>query len=299
MNSLHEPIHEWAVILAGGDGMRLRELSYEVSGDRRPKQFCEFFGGKSLLGHTRDRLQPLFLNENTFLVLNHAHRVYYSRELADVPSTQKLIQPSNRGTAPAIALAVLEIVGRDPDCTIAFFPSDHHYRENSIFQATIDRALQLATICGDRVLIIGAPATYPEVEYGWIQPRPIVPQSQWNALQYVSRFWEKPNLVVARALQKSGCLWNTFVMIGSGNAFLGLLGATVPHLLAAIGDRFSTPDLDRIYLGIEPIDFSKEVLSAALEPLLVLCDGSSGWTDFGSPQRAMDVLHSLSVSSRV
>jgi hypothetical protein len=202
MNSLREPIHEWAVILAGGDGLRLQELSYKVSGDCRPKQFCEFFGGKSLLAHTRDRLQPLFRDENTLFVLNHAHRMYYWSELADVPSTQKLVQPSSRGTAPAIALAVREIMGRDPDCTIALFPSDHHYRENSIFQATIDRALQLAKFCGDRVLIIGAPATYPEVEYGWIQPRPIVPQSPLNALQYVSRFWEKPNHEEARALQK-------------------------------------------------------------------------------------------------
>jgi mannose-1-phosphate guanylyltransferase len=290
MTGWHEPKHEWAVILAGGDGTRLLEFSYKVSGDRRPKQFCEFFGGKSLLAHTRDRLEPLFLDEKTLFVLNRAHRVYYGKELADVTSSQKLVQPFSRGTAPAIALAVLEIMGRDPDCTIAFFPSDHHYRENSIFQATIDRALQLATICGDRVLIIGAPATYPEVEYGWIEPRPIVPVSPFKALQYVSQFWEKPNLVEARALQKSGCLWNTFVMIGSGDAFLGLLKATVPHLLAAIGDRLSAPDLDRIYLGIEPIDFSKEVLSAAPERLLVLCDGPSGWTDFGSPRRARDVL---------
>jgi mannose-1-phosphate guanylyltransferase len=293
MNSLRDPIHEWAVILAGGDGMRLREISYQVSGDRRPKQFCEFFGGKSLLGHTRARLEPLFLDENTLFALNRAHRVHYRRELADVPSSQKLVQPFSRGTAPAIALAVLEIMGRDPDSTIAFFPSDHHYRENSLFQRTIDRALRLATICGDRVLIIGAPATYPEVEYGWIQPRPIVPQSRLNALQYVSRFWEKPNLEEARALQKSGCLWNTFVMVGSGEAFLGLLGATVPHLLAAIGDWFSAPDLDRINRELEPIDFSKEVLSAAPERLLVLCNGPSGWTDFGSPQRAKDVLHTF------
>jgi mannose-1-phosphate guanylyltransferase len=297
MTGWHEPNHEWAVILAGGDGTRLREFSYKVSGDRRPKQFCEFFGGKSLLAHTRDRLQPLFLDENTFFVLNQAHRAYYRSELADIPSSQKLVQPFSRGTAPAIALAVLETMGRDPDCTIAFFPSDHHYRANSIFRATIDRALQLATLCGDRVLIIGAPATYPEVEYGWIQPRPIILQSRLNPLQHVSRFWEKPNLVEARALQQSGCLWNTFVMIGSGHAFLGLLGATVPHLLAAIGDWFSAPDLDRIYREIESIDFSKEVLSAAPERLLVLCDGPSGWTDFGSPQRAMDVLHALSVLS--
>jgi mannose-1-phosphate guanylyltransferase len=63
---------------------------------------------------------------------------------------------------------VLEIMGRHLDFTIAFFSSDHDYRVNSIFQATIDRALQLAKMCGDRVLIAGAPATYPEVEYSWM-----------------------------------------------------------------------------------------------------------------------------------
>jgi mannose-1-phosphate guanylyltransferase len=54
-------------------------------------------------------------------VLNHAHRVYYWRELADIPSSQKLAQPFSRGTAPAVALAVLEIMQRDPDSTVAFF----------------------------------------------------------------------------------------------------------------------------------------------------------------------------------
>ncbi len=287
-----EPIHEWAVILAGGDGTRLRELSYRVSGDRRPKQFCEFFGGKTLLGHTRDRLRPLFLDKNTLFALNHAHRMYYSRELSDIGSSQQIVQPSNRGTAAAIALAVLEIIQRDPDATVAFFPSDHHYLESSIFRATVDRALRLAKHHGDRVLIVGAPATYAEVEYGWIQPGPHVVPGQLSPLHYVSRFWEKPALADARALQKSGCLWNTFVMIGSGDAFLALLAATVPHLLA-IGDWFSAPDLDRIYREIEPIDFSREVLSAAPERLLVLHDGPSGWTDFGSPQRALDVLGAL------
>src|SRR5258707_13238406 len=119
-----EPIHEWAVILAGGDGTRLRELSYRVSGDRRPKQFCEFFGGKTLLGHTRDRLRPLFLHKKTFFVLNKAHRIYYRREVSDVRLGQKLVQPSNRGPAPAVALAGLDIFRRDSPGQIALFPSD-------------------------------------------------------------------------------------------------------------------------------------------------------------------------------
>jgi mannose-1-phosphate guanylyltransferase len=274
--------------LAGGDG--LRELSYEVSGDRRPKQFCEFFGGKSLLAHTRDRLHPLFLDKNTLFVLNDAHRMHYSSELSDVSLSQKLVQPSNRGTAPAIALAVLEIMQRDASGTIALFPSDHHFRECSIFQATVDRALRLAKNYEDRVLVIGAPATYPEVEYGWIEPRPILLQSPLNPLQYVSRFWEKPSLAEACTLQESGSLWNTFITIGSGGAFLDLFAATVPHLLEAIGNELSATALDRIYAEIEPIDFSKDILSSVPERLLVLRDGPSGWTDFGSPRRAMEVL---------
>ena len=290
VNCWREPIHEWAVILAGGDGTRLRELSYEVSGDRRPKQFCEFFGGKTLLAHTRDRLRPLFLHKNTFFVLNKAHRIYYRRKLSDVRLGQKLVQPSNRGTAPAIALAVLEIMRRDPGGTIALFPSDHHFRESSIFRATVDRALRLARICEDRLLLIGAPATYPEVEYGWIQPRPILTESPSNSLQYVSRFWEKPSLAEANVLQKNGSLWNTFITIGSSGAFLDLLAATVPHLVDAFAKGVSATALDRIYREIKPIDFSKKVLSPRPERLLVLRDGPSGWADFGSPRRARDVL---------
>lgn len=296
MNRWREPIHEWAVILAGGDGTRLRELTYEVSGDRRPKQFCAFFGGKSLLAHTRDRLRPLFLEDNTFFVLNRAHRKHYRTDLSSVQSRRKLIQPSNRGTAPAIVLAVLKILRLDPDATIAIFPSDHHYNENRFFQSTVDRGLRLAKIYPDRILIVGAPPTYPEVEYGWIQPGAHVVDSPPNSLQYVLSFWEKPSLADAGALQKSGCLWNTFVTIGSGDAFLDLLVATVPNVVALIRKALSESILDRIYSEIQSADFSKHVLSLLPERLLVLCDGPSGWTDFGSPQRAMNVLHALAAS---
>jgi len=65
-------------------------------------------------------------------------------------------------------------------------------------------------------------------------------------------------------------------MIGSSDAFLGLLRATVPHLLAVIGGWCSARDLDRIYREVEPIDFSKDVLSAVPVRLFVLSDGPSG-----------------------
>src|SRR5260370_1151683 len=37
----------WAVILAGGDGTRLRSLTRAIAGDDRPKQFCPILGSEA------------------------------------------------------------------------------------------------------------------------------------------------------------------------------------------------------------------------------------------------------------
>src|ERR1700742_3815999 len=45
--------HLWAVLLAGGDGVRLRGLTAKIVGDHRPKQFCPITGADTLLSQTR------------------------------------------------------------------------------------------------------------------------------------------------------------------------------------------------------------------------------------------------------
>jgi hypothetical protein len=45
-----------AIILAGGDGMRLRPLTRRIAGDERPKQFCRFVDGETLLDRTCTRV---------------------------------------------------------------------------------------------------------------------------------------------------------------------------------------------------------------------------------------------------
>lgn len=47
--------NEWAVILAGGDGTRLKSLTRKIAGDERPKQFCSVLGGETLLEETQRR----------------------------------------------------------------------------------------------------------------------------------------------------------------------------------------------------------------------------------------------------
>ena len=39
----------WTIVLAGGEGVRLRELTRALHGEELPKQFALIHGGRSLL----------------------------------------------------------------------------------------------------------------------------------------------------------------------------------------------------------------------------------------------------------
>src|SRR5208282_6033003 len=73
----------WAVVLAGGDGTRLRALTRFIAGDDRPKQFCALYGGRTLLAQTRSRLTPAISPERTLFTVVKAHERFYRDELAD------------------------------------------------------------------------------------------------------------------------------------------------------------------------------------------------------------------------
>jgi len=88
--------------------------------------------------HTMERIGPLFNDDRTLFVLARAHEAYYREELARVPAWNTVIQPTNRGTAAALALCLNIIAQRDEDALVAFFPSDHYYSSCSAFRENIE-----------------------------------------------------------------------------------------------------------------------------------------------------------------
>jgi len=120
------PRHFWAVLLAGGDGVRLRDLTERIVGDHRPKQFCPIVGAESLLSQTRGHLDPLFSGDRQVFVVSYAHERYYSKELADAKDSLVIEQPMNRGTAVGIIVALVQIMQADPDAVVGVFSCDHH-----------------------------------------------------------------------------------------------------------------------------------------------------------------------------
>ena len=282
--------HPWAIVLAGGEGTRLRSLTHRIVGDSRPKQFCRIFGGKTLLRQTCDRIEPLFRRDRTMFVVTRAHAPFYLADLSGTDDTRILVQPQNRGTGVAITAALLRVLEAEPGAIVALFPSDHYYSNDQAFQFSVESALRFAHTYTQSIILLGAEAQTAEVEYGWIEPGPVLATARTTHLLRVNRFWEKPSLVQARALLHAECLWNTFVTIGSAGAFLDLLTSQIPDVVGHVSASLRERGLEMAYEGVRAVDFSLEVLTPQADRLLVLRDAASGWADLGNPSRVIDTL---------
>ena len=294
-------VHQWGVILAGGEGVRLKPLTRMISGDDRPKQFCPVLPGRSLLSHTRLRIAPYLAPERTQVILLKAHEAFYSSEFNHLDARQMAIQPRNRGTLPAILLALVRVLRSDADAQVAFFPADHYYRDEGAFMSGVQSAFAASALNPESVILLGATPDHPETGYGWIEAS----GDAAAGLRKVRRFWEKPATHVARQLLERGCAWNTFVMVGRAKAFWELIRWRAeevmswfePLLRASAGQENLM--VEDIYDSISSSDFSSLVLSSAAERLRLLSLPDIGWSDLGEPQRVYAVLSSAPERRRV
>jgi mannose-1-phosphate guanylyltransferase len=288
---------QWGVILAGGDGVRLRSLTRRITGDDRPKQFCPILDDESLLDRTRRRVARTVAPERTVAVLTKAHERFYAPLVRQVPSRLLVVQPENRGTSPAILYSLLRIAKMAPTASVALFPSDHYVSDDEAFMAHVRLAFDAVLRTPELVILLGISPASPETAYGWIEPdRPIFGNGR-PAVFRVRRFWEKPKPALARALLAGGCLWNSFVIVARGATLLALVQSAAPdlyHIFLDLWPALNTDDekaaVEALYAGLPSTNFSEQVLASRPEDLAVLPVGSVQWSDLGEPGRVLSVL---------
>jgi mannose-1-phosphate guanylyltransferase len=285
----------WGIVLAGGDGVRLRSLTRWVAGDGRPKQFCDLTGRGSLLQETVRRVSRLIPPERQLLALNRSHAPYYEPVLDRCPDVEPVVQPANRGTALGVLYPALRIAARDPDAIVAVFPSDHFVTPADRFMDAVGEAVAEAARHPHTVVLLGVLPSSPETEYGWIEPgEPLAPES---GARHVVSFVEKPAFERARDMLRRGWLWNTLVTVTRVSHLFRLALACIPEtvspLLAfrpALGTRDEPAEAARAFAAAPPANISRDVLERARESLSVLELTGVTWCDWGTPHRVLSTL---------
>ncbi len=287
------------LILAGGEGKRLRPLTERMAGDSRPKQFCPVLGPETLLEQTRRRVALVVSQGRTVVVLNEAHERFFAPLLAEVAASGVVFEPENLGTGPAILHGLLRLAALTPLSPVAIFPSDHYVSDDRIFMTHVTAALEVVRTRPDLVVLLGIAPDAADPGYGWIEPAGPIPGGR---LLRVCRFWEKPSAALAQALWTAGCLWNSFVIIGGGPALLTLIRMAAPALhdaFSLIRPSFGTPmeaeAVRQLYARMSPVDFSRQVLARRPLNLAVLPVNGVDWSDLGEPRRVLATLSRVGI----
>jgi mannose-1-phosphate guanylyltransferase len=288
------------IVLAAGEGTRLRRYIEQFHGKALPKQYVNFVGRRSMLEHTFDRAEKLIPAERLFTVISRDHLGYpeVRRQLAGRRSGTVVLQPANRDTGPGLLLPLIRLCRLYPRSTVAVFPSDHYVLEEDLFMHYVQEACRTVRNQPERIVLLGVEPAAPEPEYGYILPGSETELLSWPGVRRVARFVEKPAEIVAQELMRAGGLWNTFVMAFKADTLLELAGRHAPALVRAFspiweadGEAQEREMLEEIYRGMAPLNFSRDFLEivALREPsrLFVLPVRGVTWSDWGSERRVL------------
>jgi mannose-1-phosphate guanylyltransferase len=284
----------WALVLAAGDGTRLRSLTTAPSGSTIPKQYCSLHHGPSLLHEALGRANAFTSPARTCTVVAEHHRQWWQPALAQLPRPNVIVQPANRGTANGILLPLLHIVERDPDAKLVLLPADHHVRREGILAGSLRKAAGQLDWRADEMLLLGLQPEEADPELGYIVPQ----DSDGRGALRVARFVEKPSAAQAQELLDRGALWNAFIIAATAQALLGQFRRRMPEVFAAMraavrhdlyGEAGGSA-IAQLYARLPTIDFSRDLLPGAEADLRVLPVPRCGWSDLGTPKRVAEAI---------
>ena len=297
-----DKLHLWGIVLAGGEGDRLKDFVKQQYGYHRPKQYCTFTGTRSMIKHTIDRALMLIPKEHLYTIITKHHYKYAVEEIEEPLLNTTIIQPFARETSAGILLPMLKINHIDPDAIVTIFPSDHFINDENYFMEYVKEANAYVVNYPDSIVMLGVQPDRIESGYGWIEPGSVTSYTGGKIIKHVKKFWEKPNPEKAEMLWYNGSLWSTFILIGRSEIFIKQMQTYIPEVFNVfepireeIGTSNEMITIERMFQYVPAINFSRFVLEMIPEHLRVMEISNIYWSDWGDENRIRNDLEKLNL----
>jgi mannose-1-phosphate guanylyltransferase len=276
-----ENFKAFVLVMAGGRGTRF----WPESTSKKPKQYLNLLGDKSLLEATLDRFDGLIAKQNRYIVTVKEQASLAGLSRHQINNDGLIFEPAGRNTAPCILLSLAKLVasGANKSDVMAVMPSDHVILNEKGFKEVVASASHIAHK-EDKIVTIGVPPNFPHTGYGYIQKGQKLANSNGDVFQ-VAEFKEKPNYDTAKEYVASGdYLWNAGMFVGTIGRFLAEFEAHSPETFAffnklkeAIG---SEEELERVYNQIPKDSFDYAVMEKSKN--VMVTPALFDWNDLGS-----------------
>jgi mannose-1-phosphate guanylyltransferase len=234
-----------ALIIAGGRGERFWPLSRKEC----PKQLLPVASERPMIVATIDRIRELIPEKNIFISTRSDLRRSILEILPEIPSSNYILEPISKNTAPAIGLASIIISSIYPGSTMAVLAADHLIIDDVAFRKDLKKAASIAEKTGC-LITFGVKPTRPETGYGYLQSGEVIYNDEECKALEVKRFVEKPTLEKANEyVRNDKYFWNSGMFIWTVNAILEAIEKFMPELyngLLEIQDSFGTPRFEKV-----------------------------------------------------
>ncbi len=273
--------HLYGLILAGGRGTRFWPRSRRA----HAKQVLTFFGERSLIQQTVDRLSPILPPDRIWVLTNDHLRSEIVRQLPEVPKRQILAEPAQRNTAPAIGLAAQILQSIDAKAVMGVFPSDHVISRPRDYLRLVKPAFRAAS--AGNIAVLGIRPRWAETGYGYIEFPEGIEAGNLKPSNVLS-FREKPDAPNAeRFLAAGNFYWNAGMFFWRTSVLLDALHRFLPHTasllssLPSFENRHFGARLRETFPSCENISIDYAVLERASN-VVGFPAADIGWNDVGS-----------------
>ncbi|GAB3096122.1 mannose-1-phosphate guanyltransferase [Pseudomaricurvus hydrocarbonicus] len=224
--------------------------------------------------------------QNPILVCNEEHRFLIADQLLKIGKKfdSIILEPKGRDTAPALTIATLDIVQRDPEAVVVVMPADQMIPDMSNFSRLVEQAAVLSD--SGSLVTFGVVPDRAETGYGYIKRGQVLSETR---AYLVDKFVEKPDKETAKRYLESGdYYWNAGIFVLRADVWLNEINEHRPIILKACETSMQGKTLDSGFMRIgsesflscpaESIDYSvmENTGNAVVLPLPL------SWSDVGS-----------------